>query len=94
MLIRTRYKPDLTKGDVINGNKNVLSFQTKDKNIDGEDYLQITELGWGFVWSMFKTKLKRNRLFLLITPYQEGSEYRERVSFFKIKTTQVKKNIL
>lgn len=84
MIIKSYYKPDLTNTDILN-QKNVLCFNTKNKTINNKDYLEITELGWGFVWLMFKTKLFRNRLFLLITPFLSDSDYNNRIQFFKMK---------
>jgi len=93
MLIKTFYKPELTKGDTLKGNKNVLSFNTKDKVIDGNGYLQITEFGWDFIWLLIKNKLKGYRIFLLITPFLPDSEFREKVSIFKMSNKQIKENL-
>lgn len=84
MIIKSYYKPDLTNTDILN-QKNVLSFNTKNKTINNKDYLEITELGWGFIWCLFKTKLFNNRLFLLITPFLSDSDYNSRIQFFKMK---------
>lgn len=88
MLLKRLYKPDLTNTQVINNKKNVLSFHTENKTIKSIDYLQITELGWRFVWLMFKTKLKRNRLFLCVTP---NTKREVNIDFFKIKKKKMVK---
>lgn len=93
MIIKTFYKLDLTSTNIIEGNKNVLSFNTKTKKIKNNDYLQITEFGWGFIWLLIKTKLNGYRIFLCITQFLHQDEANERVDFFKLKQAQIDKNL-
>jgi hypothetical protein len=91
MIIKTHYKPDLTSTDIIEGKKNLLSFNTKTKKINDINYLQITEMGWEFIWLLIESKLRRNKIFLLITHHLDHSDYSESVDFFKMKRNFFKK---
>lgn len=76
MIIKRKYKTDLTKSKIL-PTKNILSWKTESK--DG--YLEINELGWGFLWLLFKKKLK-NKIYLLITPLKDENSH---IEFFNMK---------
>jgi hypothetical protein len=77
MIIKRKYKNDLTKTNIL-PKRNILSWRTENK--DG--FLQINELGWGFIWCLIKRKLK-TKIYLLITPMRESGEVN--IDFFSLK---------
>jgi len=76
MIIKTKYKPDLTKNEILK-TENILSWKTKNT-----EYLEINELCWKFIWCLIKRKLKK-KIYLMVCPINtnEGSS----IEFFSIK---------
>jgi hypothetical protein len=77
MIFKRKYKNDLTKTNIL-PRRNILSWKTKNK----DDQMQISELGWGFIWCLIKRKLK-TKIYLLITPSRESGEVH--IDFFSLK---------
>ena len=79
-MFKIHYKPDLTDSKILK-TENILSFHTKSK----DDFLPIIELKWEFIWCLLKYKIKRNKIFLLTTPFLNSPNNEQSVEFFRIK---------
>lgn len=65
MVIKRRYKPDLTDSKILKPD-NILSWHTKTT-----EYLEINELGWGFIWCLVKRKLK-TKIYMMVCTISDG----------------------
>lgn len=75
MIIKRKYKSDLTKSNILH-KKNILSWNTETK----DNQLEISELGWGFIWCLFKRKI-RGKIYLLVSSIKENYS----IDFFYLK---------
>jgi len=80
MIIETKYKSDLTKTDILN-TQTILYWRTKSKG----EYLEINELGWGFIWRLIKRKLKKKIYLLVCGTAKKGKAAEYSIEFFSIK---------